>query len=495
MTTEHGNCPDQTAGSRGPTNSVGKGVPSRTAQVGDPVRGKGADVPDRGTETGNPALPVLAHSGLPDAAEVHHLLKSLQGVSHEVRLNFIDTLRLLYDGSLFFELGYSSYHQYCDRELGLSRTTCYEYLRVAMALDCLPAARAIYAQGELSWEQLRAIGRVASADTENEWLEFAFREPVAVLLAEAREAVRTGRDSPRDRRFGLPNLLVDIKLRVTLEERERIRAAFKVVSAGAGPDLRGGPDAGAGQPSDGITDQRLPLLRWADGILSGAIPAQPAPTANGGVGTDGRAGTGASSAAARAVAVAPAQAILYRVCPRCRTATLDAEEGPISVGPERVAELEGASNRVVITADDERPAGALPPGQVDPPNDSQLTRKVLHRDGLRCANPGCGRTANLHAHHIVFRSEGGRTMMSNEVAVCDRCHALLHQGLLEVKGSPDEGLIWRPRPLDPTVKPRDGHQLSARLKDLAASDATGRYRAAGVLAFGARRRVRGRALE
>ena len=49
------------------------------------------------------------------------------------------------------------------------------------------------------------------------------------------------------------------------------------------------------------------------------------------------------------------------------------------------------------------------------------------------------------AHHLIFRSEGGPTQMHNETAVCAVCHALLHQGQLEVSGSPLDGLRWRAR--------------------------------------------------
>ena len=35
--------------------------------------------------------------------------------------------------------------------------------------------------------------------------------------------------------------------------------------------------------------------------------------------------------------------------------------------------------------------------------------------------------------------------MQNETAVCAVCHALLHQGQLEVSGSPLDGLRWRAR--------------------------------------------------
>jgi hypothetical protein len=189
-----------------------------------------------------------------------------------------------------------------------------------------------------------------------------------------------------------------------------------------------------------------------DGILSGAIPVWPTVPA-GGEGREPQRPT-------------PAQTIVYRTCPECRQSTLDTAEGPIAIAPGRVTELEPVANRVTIADGDEAPPELMPPGEVDRPNSQALARKVLQRDGLRCANPACGNRRNLHAHHIVFRSRGGRTVLTNEVAVCDVCHALLHKGLLEVTGSPDGKLEWRPRPLDTNVKLREAAGVRARLAEL-----------------------------
>ncbi len=52
---------------------------------------------------------------------------------------------------------------------------------------------------------------------------------------------------------------------------------------------------------------------------------------------------------------------------------------------------------------------------------------------------------NLHAHHLHWRSRGGRTSLSNEVTLCDRCHSLVHAGVLNIGGSPVGKLEWRQR--------------------------------------------------
>jgi hypothetical protein len=49
-------------------------------------------------------------------------------------------------------------------------------------------------------------------------------------------------------------------------------------------------------------------------------------------------------------------------------------------------------------------------------------------DGERCRFPGCSRRRKLHAHHVVFWSEGGRTDFGNLVLLCSRHHTLVHKG-------------------------------------------------------------------
>lgn len=409
------------------------------------------------------AAPPTAWPGFPDAGVVHATLRSLQAIGNDARLRFIDALRVLYECNLYYELGYASYEQYCDRELGLARSTAFEYLQVARALDGLPRLRILYGEGELSWAQVRAISRVATETTEAQWIEMACADPVKALLAEAVDAQRTGRDAPREKRYGLPCTIARLVFEVTLEEKERVRAAFDLVGLRLADEgvLDLGKDA---DERAAPAPARSPLVRWADGILSGAIPLAPAP--------GDRPGDAAEAGTPRPT---PAQTIVYRTCPECRTSTLATVDGPVDIPPARVDDLAPVSNRITIDADEELPAEHLPQGEWDDPNSARLSRLVLHRDGMRCANPGCGRRRNLHAHHIVFRSKGGRTVLANEVTVCDVCHSLLHQGLLEVTGSVDSGLQWRPRPRGQGIQPRDADALRERLRcldaDLAWSDA------------------------
>mgnify|MGYP002682529072 CR=1 FL=1 len=63
-------------------------------------------------------------------------------------------------------------------------------------------------------------------------------------------------------------------------------------------------------------------------------------------------------------------------------------------------------------------------------------KRLLFRDRFTCCAPGCTRPSKLHAHHIVFRSQGGPNGDENVIMLCSACHLrLVHLGYLKVFGS------------------------------------------------------------
>ena len=66
-------------------------------------------------------------------------------------------------------------------------------------------------------------------------------------------------------------------------------------------------------------------------------------------------------------------------------------------------------------------------------------RRILERDGWRCAMPGCSSYGGLHVHHVIYRSHGGPEVPHNEVTLCVWHHQRgQHGGLLRVTGqAPD----------------------------------------------------------
>jgi hypothetical protein len=70
-----------------------------------------------------------------------------------------------------------------------------------------------------------------------------------------------------------------------------------------------------------------------------------------------------------------------------------------------------------------------------------VRQQVMERDGHRCQVPGCSRAAD-DAHHVVFRSQGGKTIKENEIAVCRAHHRGIHRGYIRVTGTAPDKLVW-----------------------------------------------------
>jgi hypothetical protein len=64
-------------------------------------------------------------------------------------------------------------------------------------------------------------------------------------------------------------------------------------------------------------------------------------------------------------------------------------------------------------------------------------------DGERCRFPGCTRRKKLHAHHVVYWSNGGATDLDNMVLVCSRHHTLIHAQGFTLTLHPDRRLEVR----------------------------------------------------
>ncbi|HEY3493698.1 MAG TPA: HNH endonuclease signature motif containing protein, partial [Polyangiaceae bacterium] len=78
--------------------------------------------------------------------------------------------------------------------------------------------------------------------------------------------------------------------------------------------------------------------------------------------------------------------------------------------------------------------------QTIPPS---IRRKVLRRDGGRCRVPGCRHAVFVDAHHIQPRAEGGRHDPDNLVTLCGAHHLAVHRGELIVEGAASGALVFR----------------------------------------------------
>src|SRR5437016_9364317 len=95
--------------------------------------------------------------------------------SQEARCRFVlgRLAALLLRRQAHYALGFARLDDYARERLGWSGRTLQEVSAVATALARRPWIARAFEVGELTWAHVRALARVATADSEAEWLEVA----------------------------------------------------------------------------------------------------------------------------------------------------------------------------------------------------------------------------------------------------------------------------------------------------------------------------------
>lgn len=89
-------------------------------------------------------------------------------------------------------------------------------------------------------------------------------------------------------------------------------------------------------------------------------------------------------------------------------------------------------------------------------------RALAVRDG-GCVIPGCSRPpAWCDAHHVVWWSRGGKTVLENLVLLCTSDHTAVHTGLWRVVMVDGLPHVIAPPWLDPQQRPRRNTLLTGR---------------------------------
>ncbi len=100
------------------------------------------------------------------------------------------------------------------------------------------------------------------------------------------------------------------------------------------------------------------------------------------------------------------------------------------------------------------------------PDTNEVRHHVLERDGWKCTYPGCGARAQLHVHHIRYRSRGGGDAPWNLTVVCEFHHRLIHAERVGVHGRAPVALEWSPPKLMQAVLDRRRNNPSIWVDDL-----------------------------
>jgi len=290
-----------------------------------------------------------------------------------------------------------------------------EHVRVARALPGLPLINAAFAGGELSYSKVRALTRVATAETEERLLAFARSGTASHVerlvrgwrrvdrAAENREAAQRHRNRSL-RVYQDADGMVVVEGRLTPEAGAVVRRALEAACDrlyGQGP-----LNTAEGEPPSFAQRHADALALIAETALHHELdPGAPGERYQVVVHVD---------APALADPDQPGESVLedgdHVSAETSRRLACDAT---------RVIMKHGADSQITDVGARTR---TIPPA---------LRRALQRRDG-GCRFPGCG-LRFTQAHHIEHWAEGGPTTLSNLALLCRRHHRSVHEDGFEVE--------------------------------------------------------------
>ena len=390
-------------------------------------------------------------------------------------------------------LGFGSFGEYIERLFGYKPRSTQEKLRVAEALEALPAMALALESGALSWSAVRELTRVAVAETERAWLEVAAGKTVRqleLLIEGKRPGDEPGDSRPLSERRHVLCFEVEPETFALFREamihlRRRTGSLLDDDSAllSMARHVLGGP-ADAGRANYQIVLSLCAQCRSAQQQAGGRLVAVGADVieqarcdsqhlghvtalvANENA-VEGIDRNEAEHARAR-LGKAPTHlnAAVEGHAAQDGDAHVDAEGhydahdgdardgadghghdaqdgGDAHVSAEGHPDAQDGDAHMCAGAHSRdaqaRPRtaahgarSALRAKQTIPP---ALRRAVLRRDHECCQVPGCSHATFLDLHHLQPRSEGGQHELENIITICGAHHRAAHRGELLITGS------------------------------------------------------------
>ncbi len=279
--------------------------------------------------------------------------------------------------------GHASYAAYLEAVLGYGRKTARERIRTALALAELPAMAQALADGEIGWTHVRELSRVATADTEDEWLAAARGRRARDVADMVAGLARGDRPGTFVDRAELPRTMV---FEVSPESYAMMREALRIARQSLGAE-------------GGAVDDDAALALVARGFLA-----------------EGR-GDERGDDAGR-----PGYQVAISRCDDCARSFAEADGDSVQLDPALVAAIECDHTDIPMSLEG-RASQTIPPA---------IRRAVVSAFHHRCAVPGCGNATWLDVHHIRHRAHGGSHAPGNLLLLCSSHHRRVHEGDLRV---------------------------------------------------------------
>ncbi|MCA1722319.1 MAG: HNH endonuclease, partial [Actinobacteria bacterium] len=326
----------------------------------------------------------------------------------------------------------------------LSPTAAREKVRVARALRELPLVQEAFGAGRLSYSQVRAITRVAGPFDQKRWVDAA-RSSTGGQLERLARGVRRARKVDED---AADPELAAFRMRATKSYDEDGNAVYRIVLPAeeaaivdaALEFMRAELDRRAADASAEAASPQAEALTRVE-LTSHACAGPPSP--RGATLAEGLVEMARTALESRGTATArrTRSSLVTHVDPLSGWGRLhDGELLPPTSLAAVLTTLPGRTGTVRRKRVDASDLALRDLGRRQRQPSLALRELVGTLDGERCRFPGCTRHRKLHAHHVVYWSEGGATDLDNLVLLCGRHHTLIHQRGFSLVLHPDRGL-------------------------------------------------------
>jgi Domain of unknown function (DUF222)/HNH endonuclease len=310
---------------------------------------------------------------------------------------------------------------------GITGREAAEYVRVAEALQELPAIRAAFGRGEITYAKVRALTRVATASSEEGLLELA----AALTATQLQRALRvyrrvTAEEARQTHELECVNYWFEedgsLMLRARLAAENGTLVVRALETARERVLDRRREERAAGDSAE-ETEVEPPRPLYVEALVDVAQAAL-APTDEPG------------APRARVVVHVDAAALVADGSGCC-----ELHDGPV-ISPETARRL-GCDADLVGQLDLDGLPISL--GRARRTVTPALRRLLEARDRERCCFPGCERSRHLQAHHLHHWAHGGETRLDNLALLCWHHHRLVHEGGYTVEDDENGGLRFRNR--------------------------------------------------
>ncbi len=362
--------------------------------------------------------------------EMEQSLSHFFGLSSAAWANACDVIVEADRAQVFLADGSPDMVQWLSSRYGLAHRTARRLVETARRLTGLPLLTERFRAGDMSFDQVEAISKVATAENEPALID----EALGLTVAGVERLVRTADAPDRAQAAGALNS------RYCYIQRSFDGLADKMTTQLPGAEMsivesaiRERADRIPANPETGLFDPYP--QRMADGLVELAST------------TSGEA--------------TPAQVTVF------------ADLESLTDGPDGVTETDLGSILANDTArrlscdsivecavfSRNQPLGVGRNSRTVP---RWLRRQLWKRDG-GCRFPGCGRINWVHAHHVVHWADGGATDLDNLILLCGFHHRFLHEHGWSITATE---IGFQFRRADGESYPPDRPRLNPRLRAL-----------------------------